>query len=76
MKIAIINLADESCACTYEDSAPNQSKYGGPWGDPSHTIHLQIPDGVVTAVTTAWGSIPVASIQGSFDGTTWSVVEV
>ena len=46
MKVVILNKADLSVVSTYDADAPNQSKYGGPWGDPSQTIHVGIPEGV------------------------------
>lgn len=41
MKILIVNLEDRSIASRYEDDAPNQTKFGGPWGNPSQFVHLQ-----------------------------------
>lgn len=41
MKILIVKLSDRSIVSKYEDDAPNQAKYGGPWGDASQYIHLQ-----------------------------------
>jgi len=41
MKILIVNKSDRSIASRYEDAAPNQAKYGGPWGDPNQYVHLQ-----------------------------------
>ena len=44
--IAIIERGTWAIASTYEDEAPNQGKYGGPWGWPEVTLHVQIPDGM------------------------------
>ena len=43
MKIAIVNRETLEIASTYEDVAPNQAKYGGPWGNPAFTSHIAIP---------------------------------
>jgi len=44
--IAIVQLHDLTIVSCYEDSAPNQQKFGGPWGWADHTVHLQVPDGL------------------------------
>lgn len=46
MKVVILKRSDLSLLSTYEDTAPNQAKYGGPWGDPQVTIHVAVPNGV------------------------------
>lgn len=43
MKIAIVDKQSLVMLTSYEDAAPNQAKYGGPWGDPNQTIHVTIP---------------------------------
>lgn len=43
MKIVILNRSNLSVANKYGADAPNQGQYGGPWGDPSVTIHVAIP---------------------------------
>lgn len=43
MKVGIFSKADGSLASHYEGDAPNQANYGGPWGDPDQTVHLEIP---------------------------------
>lgn len=42
MKIAIVNKQTLKAESWYEDSAPNQAKYGGPWGNPDLTVHIGI----------------------------------
>ena len=44
MKIAIVQLEDLVIASFYDSPVPNQSLYGGPWGWPTHTIHLAVPE--------------------------------
>ena len=46
MKIAIINKADLKVQTWYDDAAPNQAKYGGPWGDPKQTAHIGLEEGM------------------------------
>ena len=41
--IAIINRNTDAIETFYLDTAPNQSKFGGPWGWPSHTAHVAVP---------------------------------
>lgn len=41
--ILIVNKSDLSIASRYEDAAPNQLQFGGPWGDESKTVHIQVP---------------------------------
>lgn len=31
----------------YQDEAPAQHKYGGPWGDPNQTTHVELPEGIL-----------------------------
>ena len=54
--IAIIERATHNIATFYEDEAPNQAKYGGPWGWPEVTVHVEVPEGmdkdVIKAVAT------------------------
>lgn len=46
MKVAIVNKADGSIVSMY-DGEPNQGNYGGPWGRPEDTTHIQIPNGMI-----------------------------
>ncbi len=46
MKVIIVNKSNLSIASTYEASEPKQSSYGGPWGDPSQTMHVEVPAGM------------------------------
>ena len=42
-KIAIINLQTHAIETYYDDEAPNQGKFGGPWGWATHTTHVAVP---------------------------------
>ena len=60
--IKIIDLATKTIATSYEADAPNQGQYGGPWGRPEQTTHMQVPsvrtteaDDVITIVS---GEVP------------------
>ena len=44
--IAIISLHNHNIETFYDDIAPNQKKYGGPWGWSDHTVHVQVPEGI------------------------------
>jgi hypothetical protein len=46
--IAIIRLDTDAIETFYLDDAPNQGKFGGPWGWSTHTVHVQVPDGLDT----------------------------
>jgi hypothetical protein len=48
MKIAIVNRNTLGIESTYEDVAPAQQKYGGPWGSSEMYVHLEIPEGFDT----------------------------
>ncbi len=52
MKIAIIDKISHVIYSTYDDSAPNQAKFGGPWGNPGVTSHVAMPDGVASTSLT------------------------
>jgi len=43
MKTAIVNKANDSIVTTYDGHA-DQSKYGGPWGDVSAFVHVELGD--------------------------------
>ncbi len=40
MTILIVNNSDLKVVSFYEADAPNQSRYGGPWGDANQTTHI------------------------------------
>lgn len=42
-KILIVNKTNQVIESRYDDVAPNQAKYGGPWGDPSLYEHIAVP---------------------------------
>lgn len=46
MKILIINKESKQIESSYEESSPNQSKFGGPWGDSSQYAHIELPENV------------------------------
>lgn len=44
-KTLIVKLDDLSVVSSY-DGAPDQNKYGGPWGDSNSHAHIALPDGM------------------------------
>jgi Phage tail assembly chaperone protein len=44
--VAIINLSTDAIEHIYEAEAPNQAQFGGPWGRPSQTVHVALPEGL------------------------------
>jgi hypothetical protein len=40
MKILIVNKSDLKIVSKYDADAPDQTRYGGPWGDASQTEHI------------------------------------
>lgn len=40
MKVVIIDKQTGLQVAEYEADAPDQSKFGGPWGDAVHTEHI------------------------------------
>lgn len=44
--IAVVDRQTGQIQTLYQDEAPNQSKFGGPWGWPEHTVHLEIPSDI------------------------------
>lgn len=42
--IAIVNIQTLNIDHMYIASAPDQGKFGGPWGWPTHTVHVGIPE--------------------------------
>jgi hypothetical protein len=43
--ILIVDKVSRQILSRYEAETPSQNKYGGPWGDPNNTIHLEVPAG-------------------------------
>jgi|APGre2960657373_1045057.scaffolds.fasta_scaffold02002_2 hypothetical protein len=68
--IAIIDRQMGVIASFYEDEAPNQGKFGGPWGWPDSTVHIEVPSGMDKDVIRA---VKVVTENTENDG---SVVEV
>jgi len=69
-KIKIVKRSDLSIQTTYEADAPEQHKYGGPWGDPNKTKHVQVPAGADEECVTAQWSQEYWSKDGEADVTT------
>jgi len=61
MKIAIIVHDTLQFVGTYESDSPNYGRFGGEWGSPQVTVHLEVPEGldpeVVMAVQDSEGTI-------------------
>lgn len=55
MKVAIVDLSDNSIKLTYPAPA-DQSKYGGPWGDPESHEHVEYDDSATGDCIQASGS--------------------
>lgn len=76
MKIAIINIEDGDCQATYSDDAPSQTRFGGPWGWPENTVHVQIPEELASELSDSSGNVSPKSIRGEQDeNSNWSIVE-
>lgn len=45
-KIAIVMRDSMSVASVYEADAPQQHRYGGPWGRAEEALHLMVPEGM------------------------------
>ena len=46
MKVAIVLLESLQIADIYDAPEPSQISYGGEWGSPKVTIHMEIPEGL------------------------------
>jgi hypothetical protein len=46
MKVAIVVLETLSIPCVYDAPEPSQGSYGGDWGSPQVTAHLEVPEGL------------------------------
>jgi len=46
MRVAIVTLDKLNIASLYDAPEPSQSSYGGEWGSPQVTIHLEVPEGL------------------------------
>ena len=62
--IAIITRADHTVATFYEDVEPNQAKFGGPWGWPDHTVHVEVPSSMDPSVVRA---VPLGEKEYTFE---------
>lgn len=66
MKIVVLNKSDLSVATHYDADAPNQSMYGGPWGNPDQTVHVAIPAEIdYRAAEYAWDGDTVVVSENS-----------
>ena len=46
MKVAIVLLDSLQIPYVYDAPEPSQSTYGGEWGSPQVTVHLEVPEGL------------------------------
>lgn len=46
MKVAIVVLDSLQIADIYDAPEPSQGLYGGEWGSPQVTVHLEVPEGL------------------------------
>ena len=46
MKVAIIIIETLNIPCIYDAPEPSQGSYGGEWGSPQVTVHLEVPEGL------------------------------
>jgi len=46
MKVVIVVIETLRIVFVYDADAPNQSSYGGDWGNPQVTVHLEVPEGL------------------------------
>ena len=46
MKVAIIIIETLTIPCIYDAPEPSQRSYGGEWGSPQVTVHLEVPEGL------------------------------
>ena len=46
MKVAIIVIETLRIVFMYDAPEPSQSSYGGEWGSPHVTVHLEVPEGL------------------------------
>ena len=46
MKVAIVIIETLTIPCIYDAPEPSQSSYGGEWGSPQVTAHLEVPEGL------------------------------
>lgn len=55
-------IEDQRIASIYEADAINQSKYARDWGDPSKSVHLEMPEGAESDCVTVQEDSGVLSI--------------
>jgi len=46
MKVAIVIIETLNIPCIYDAPEPQQGSYGGEWGSPHVTVHLEVPEGL------------------------------
>jgi hypothetical protein len=46
MKVVIVIIETLRIVFMYEADSPNQGSYGGEWGSPQVTVHLEVPEGL------------------------------
>ena len=53
MKVAIVLLDSLQIPYVYDAPEPSQGTYGGEWGSPQVTVHLEVPEGLDPQCLTA-----------------------
>jgi hypothetical protein len=53
MKVAIVIIETLNIPCIYDAPEPSQGTYGGEWGSPQVTVHLEVPEGLDPQCLTA-----------------------
>ena len=75
MKVAIVLLDSLQIPYVYDAPGPSQSSYGGEWGSPQVTTHLEVPEGLtwdaIKATLDAEGNVTLvedpAKVQAKLD---------
>ena len=74
MDIAILDKETGAIQSCYQDSAPNQAKFGGPWGDSSRTVHVVVPEGMDPAYISSDENYVITEDTASKDAAKWTSV--
>jgi hypothetical protein len=70
MKIAIIDINTQKVELIYENSAPNQAMFGGHWGRPEQSAHVEVSDQLIQDITVDGYTNP-ALIDVSYENNEW-----
>jgi len=77
MKVAIVVLETLTIPCVYDAPEPSQGTYGGEWGSPQVTTHLEVPEGLdpqcIMAVRDDSGEITLTEDPTKISGRTESL---